>query len=521
MQSLTKAELQEIAQPHSDSSFTAPSDPTKFYTAWNSMNTLVDKWLVHESGRPTRRYALTDEGWELADKMQAVGKGPQVNTKQTSDEPSEERPAVTRPKSLVSETAMNRSLSSHDQSHHHGLDSSPADAVRSHWARKEVSNITQTQVDRPIEQGEGRKSTREPESATSGANVVDLMWSPERPPVRTKISERSTTTDRTHQDSARTGPGAATQLRAVPKLPDFRPVVLSPGSFTVRLVLDTREVRAKTDRDYVAEQLEKKGISPIMRALELGDFFWVAKVNDPDLLASHREDGDEVALDWIIERKRLDDLVGSLTDGRFHEQKFRLHRSGAKNVVYLIEAYSISEEKQSRFHESIRTAIASTQVVNGFFVKQTSKIDDTIRYITRMTIMLKSLYESKPLHVIPSRVITTENYLPLLKHFRSNPVHSHHVTYDTFASLCSKSDALTLRDMHLKMLMCTRGIGSEKALALQKVWPTPRNFVEAFQECEDLKAKECLIESKLGHLVGRGKIKGVLSAKVADIWGVE
>lgn len=69
-QSMTKAQLIEAAQPYCDTSFTVPTDPTKFYTAWNSMKTLVQKDLVYEHGRPLRKYALTEEGWEVAKKVQ-------------------------------------------------------------------------------------------------------------------------------------------------------------------------------------------------------------------------------------------------------------------------------------------------------------------------------------------------------------------------------------------------------------------------------------------------------------------
>lgn len=69
-QSMTKAQLVEAAQPYCDASFTVPTDPTKFYTAWNSMKTLVQKELVYEHGRPLRKYALTEEGWEVARKIQ-------------------------------------------------------------------------------------------------------------------------------------------------------------------------------------------------------------------------------------------------------------------------------------------------------------------------------------------------------------------------------------------------------------------------------------------------------------------
>ena len=175
--------------------------------------------------------------------------------------------------------------------------------------------------------------------------------------------------------------------------PTFQPITLQPGTFTVQLILDNREVRAKNDRDYIQDELVKSGINPHIRPLELGDFFWVAKCKDPGLLVRYGEEGDEVALDWIVERKRLDDLVGSIKDGRFHEQKFRLRKTGVKNVVYVIEEYSMSSERVLQFHEAIESSIASMQVVEGYFVKKTSKLDDTIRYLARMTVMLKSIYE--------------------------------------------------------------------------------------------------------------------------------
>lgn len=74
-QGLTKAHLIDLAQPYSDSSFTAPSDPTKFYTAWNSMKTLMQKDLVYEHGRPLRKYALTEEGWEVAKRIRNTATG--------------------------------------------------------------------------------------------------------------------------------------------------------------------------------------------------------------------------------------------------------------------------------------------------------------------------------------------------------------------------------------------------------------------------------------------------------------
>ena len=38
-------------------------------------------------------------------------------------------------------------------------------------------------------------------------------------------------------------------------------------------------------------------------------------------------------LDFIVERKRTDDLAGSIVDGRFREQKFRLKESGEVHFI--------------------------------------------------------------------------------------------------------------------------------------------------------------------------------------------
>jgi crossover junction endonuclease MUS81 len=69
------------------------------------------------------------------------------------------------------------------------------------------------------------------------------------------------------------------------------------------------------------------------------------------------------------------------------------------------------------------------------------------------------------------------------------------------------------------MLMCTRGVTGEKALEIQKRWTTPRAFVEALEGCGANKAREALLEAKLGGTVGRKKLGKAVGAKVAEVWG--
>ena len=548
LQSLSKKEVIELAQPHCESSFTVPSEAGKFYTAWNSMTTLVNKDLVQEKGRPLRKYALTEDGWEVARKIKAAQVG---ETGANATDESKNRQSSSIAEKAGNQGQIGRSIDrfidleddfdSDEPSR--PLLTYPVSSNNTRQPQWNASHSGQRLGEAPTDKyGTLSKSKTQEQPFTSERNTVELLSSPE-PDAAAKIPRVSSTSD---QDSRSTSkplqqthipPSSANPQRTnhittpqahssdIPfTIPTFDPIRLGPGTFTVHLVLDNREVRTKDDRDYISEELTKKNCKPLVRPLELGDFFWVAKCHDPDLLSRHGEEGSEICLDWIVERKRLDDLVGSITDGRFQEQKFRLRKSGVKNVIYLIEEFSLSTEKSTRFHEAIQSAIASTQVVNGYFVKRTMKLDESIRYLARMTKILKARYESKPLYLIPTAALTASTYLSLLSHLQTHPSHvdrSYHITYPSFASLSSKSDTLTLRDVFLKMLMCTRGISGDKALAIQKHWGTPRAFVEAFEGCTTQKEREAMIETKLGGMVGKAKIKGVLGAKVAGVWGEE
>jgi len=55
-----------------------------------------------------------------------------------------------------------------------------------------------------------------------------------------------------------------------------------------------------------------------------GDFLWIAREILP--LGSSAVPH-EIVLEWVVERKRMDDLSQSIMDGRFEEQKYRFCRS--------------------------------------------------------------------------------------------------------------------------------------------------------------------------------------------------
>jgi crossover junction endonuclease MUS81 len=453
VQGLTKADTIELAQPHCDSSFTAPSDPTKFFTAWNSMKTLIGKDLVYEHGRPLRRYMLTEEGWEVAKRIHGAGNG------------------------------SIRSFLTRDGSNAENLKSTKETTIRDEDSSARAQSRDSAFIDLDDVSLEG----------IGGDIHPDKTFNSETPPADT--------------------------------LPDFVPIVFPPGSFSVHLVLDSREIRTVKDRDYISEQLQRKGVNPITRTLPLGDALWVArpKPGYEDLLTKGNVDDDEegcdeIVLDHIVERKRLDDLISSIKDGRFHEQKFRLGRSGISNVTYIIEDFSISTEKGEKYGEAVSSAIASTQILNGYFVKQTAKLDATIAYLATMTSKLQKMYAKESLHIIPSKVLHPHTYLSLLsKLLVEQGVTGHYITFSAFSSLCSKSDTMSLRDVFLKMLMCIRGVTGEKALEVQKRWKTPIDLFEALEELSGT-ARKRMVAEQLDAFVQRKRVTNPLSEKIAEIW---
>lgn len=332
-------------------------------------------------------------------------------------------------------------------------------------------------------------------------------------------------------------------------IPTFQPIILRPGTFTVELILDNREVASKKDRDGISNQLTDMGVSHSVRALPLGDFLWVARVREDRAKWTGLGKSNLIMLDYIMERKRLDDLIGSIKDGRYEEQKFRLKRSGITNVKYLIENKRIDAAVMEKWSDGINTSIAKMKVQDGIYVKQTQDLGESLRYIKRMTALLKAQYESRPLYVIPTQVLTVKNHGPLMAHLRrSHPEREYTIEFDAFAALSNKSQNLTLKDIFLKMLMRTKGISALKAIEIQKRWPTPVAFLEAYEKISTsttrddnraelpqakgkgvaviLDPKELagkrrreMVSNELGALVGNGKVQGALSAKLAEVWG--
>lgn len=115
-------------------------------------------------------------------------------------------------------------------------------------------------------------------------------------------------------------------------LQPFQPYIFPAGSYSIFMVLDIREGRHSNEA--LIPDLEARGVNIERRALAIGDVAWIAVKTSVDGLGGPQE----CVLDFIVERKRTDDLVGSVKDGRFHEQKVR-RLSMTEAILELISGF--------------------------------------------------------------------------------------------------------------------------------------------------------------------------------------
>ncbi|XP_026814357.1 crossover junction endonuclease MUS81 [Rhopalosiphum maidis] len=238
-------------------------------------------------------------------------------------------------------------------------------------------------------------------------------------------------------------------------------IVLWPNEFTVMLLIDTGESSSlrKTNLDKVISELSSLNVTFEMRRLSVGDFAWICRDRS----------GKELMLPYILERKRLDDLSGSIQDGRFHEQKFRLKQCGLENKIYLVE-------NEKKYHglpiSHLQQALANTEVIDGFTIVRTDNHLESMKYIANFSNILTNMFKDKMLttHIdeVDSGYGNSSNIVKL-------------ISFKTFSSSSAKNKNMTVRDMLIRQLLQIRGLSVHKAFAIVEQYPSPRLLVNAFK----------------------------------------
>ncbi|KAJ3035308.1 Crossover junction endonuclease mus81 [Rhizophlyctis rosea] len=479
---LSKRDLMVRAQPYSETSMDTPAAGQTFaYSGWSCVKTLLDHGLIHKYGNP-HQFGITTEGVELA---QAMKEGRQrMETASTTD----------RPQAGVGQSAPSQSASASIQHTASLTNTQPtSDSPTIDRDRYQTDPLS---LNFSYEDGDGRSVNDKDEAAVDifgnsvGYKIRIIGLQPPTLPsglIRVtnprndqadvyildehapQLSPAAASPSVPTRDTMRlsgpfnSNPGTPpAPLKAdITRLPDEL-IFLVRGSFDVHLVLDSREIGDKRDRTYFHEQLLRANTKTLTRALELGDFLWVAK----ERYGEQRE----VVLNHIVERKRMDDLVASIKDGRYKEQKFRLANTAA-NIIYLIEESSAPD---LTFKDAVETVMAQISVLHGFTLKRTSTRDDTAAFLAMFTKKLADLYERNDIYALHMRDFDVNSVADVRKGLEARDGKQVLLLFEAYQAMTTKSKNLVLQDIWTKQLMSIRGVSAEKASKLVARYPTMR-----------------------------------------------
>ncbi|URD83720.1 ERCC4 [Musa troglodytarum] len=126
-------------------------------------------------------------------------------------------------------------------------------------------------------------------------------------------------------------------------MPPYRSGEKFEDIYDVILILDDRENFGSRSRKIVDNIHTQFNILVEFRRLPVGDGIWIARRRGCNI---------EYVLDFIVERKRVDDLCRSIRDNRYKDQKLRLQRCGLQKLIYLVEG----DQNCLEAAESIKTA---------------------------------------------------------------------------------------------------------------------------------------------------------------------
>ncbi|XP_041821231.1 crossover junction endonuclease MUS81 isoform X2 [Chelmon rostratus] len=254
---------------------------------------------------------------------------------------------------------------------------------------------------------------------------------------------------------------------------------LQPGSYEIILCVDFIETTGGSlhRKQELVKELQRNGVNFDVRKLNVGDFLWVAREKVAPVPGQLRAPaGRELVLDYIIERKRMDDLCGSIIDGRFREQKFRLKRCGLRRSVYLVEECGTAASHLSLPEATLQQAIINTQVVDGFFVKRVQDVRESAAYLTVMTRYLNKLYQNCTL-ICRSRELEGDGEGS--DEDRGTPSCSL-ISFAEFNHGAVKNKCQTVREAFARQLMQISGLSGDKAAAVLEHYDTPHRWKPPF-----------------------------------------
>ncbi|KAF9686409.1 hypothetical protein SADUNF_Sadunf03G0155600 [Salix dunnii] len=256
--------------------------------------------------------------------------------------------------------------------------------------------------------------------------------------------------------------------------------------YEVILILDDREQFAihSRGRKLVECICKEHKIKIQVRRLPVGDGIWIAR---------HKYLLSEYVLDFIVERKKVDDLRSSIRDNRYRDQKLRLLRCGLKKLIYLVEG----DPNSSEAAESIKTACFTTEILEGFDVQRTNSLRDTLKKYAHITQSITQYYSLQ----LPEDQSKSTRVCP---------------PFDEFIKRCQDLEKMTVSDVFAIQLMQVPQVTEETAVAVLNLYPTVLSLARAYSLLDgDVSAQEDMLRKQSSNAVSAVASRNIFQL----VWG--
>jgi ERCC4-type nuclease len=196
-----------------------------------------------------------------------------------------------------------------------------------------------------------------------------------------------------------------------------------------------------------------------------------------------------MTLNYIFERKTLQDLQASILDGRYKEQKARLlSNTSQKYITYIIEGDTVlSPTTYERYKSMIQSAYLHTMFRDNIRILYTKNIVETTTLILLLSTKIidkpdKFLYEEytsdkcytdfvklkkKKIDNIDAKscFIMQLSQIPMISNIIAKNIH---LTYTSMGTLVKSLDKFETTEQKIKELCKIDGVGKEKAASIIK-----------------------------------------------------
>jgi crossover junction endonuclease MUS81 len=181
---------------------------------------------------------------------------------------------------------------------------------------------------------------------------------------------------------------------------------------------------------------------------------------------------------WVFERKTVNDLLASIKDGRYHEQKARI-LSISQNSTYIIEGDDIICQKNERNQNVLSSVYIHSLYRDDIKVIFTKDVKDTCTFL--LMFCVKLIENPHYFHK------TDKEYVDCIK------------------MKSKKIENITPDNCFIMQLSQIPNISARIAKSIQQRYPTMKSFIKALDESNDKISLLCDIDK-----IGKEKAKKIL-----------